>query len=630
MTFGHRHGWCPHAHSALDISDSCIRDAWSSIIPAVIVSTFILLSLFNHTVKKDVLPKSFKRLFQPFLTIEEAEALENGGGGSPTRTKAVVLPPLWRTLLFSGTGVLQTLIWLGLASYHFYTDPAKHRLAGGLFPLLTACAWLYTALRPVIKPSVTPMYDLLVVYVALFCGGCLKLGGALMHSHWAMVDWVAAWLNLGMVLVVLAGLASMPMNVPSEEVAGEIGKTISPDDYTSLFGWVTFSWVYPLVKKGRDTTLNEDDVWNISFTIRSKPLFTKFNETKRPSLLKQLWLANSLDVILDFILTFVSVLFQYSSPVFLKLILDSIGQRDDTTRSSDPPSYKAAYIYAVLMFVCTLCKAEADVLHLWYGRRASSRIRSELMAAIYDKALKRKDLAGVVRPTEAKKEAEEEASKHKSKKKLSRAEKKRAKKEAKKRAKKADEPKAGADIGKIVNLMAGDATRLQTTMSGLYFLYSAPLEILIAGTLLYQLLGWSAFAGFFVLLLGWPLNSALSRRSIRIQKGVLGARDKRMGVLNELIGAVKFIKFFAWEDRWIQRALDAREDEMKWMVKARINSVMFSFLWTLAPILVSVLSFFAYVWAGNELTISTAFTSIALFNMIRSVRCLGFTPIIWP
>lgn len=41
-------------------------------------------------------------------------------------------------------------------------------------------------------------------------------------------------------------------------------------------------------------------------------------------------------------------------------------------------------------------KAEADVQHLWYGRRASTRIRSELMAAIYDKALKRKDFSGIV------------------------------------------------------------------------------------------------------------------------------------------------------------------------------------------------------------------------------------------
>jgi len=89
----------------------------------------------------------------------------------------------------------------------------------------------------------------------------------------------------------------------------------------------------------------------------------------------------------------------------------------------------------------------------------------------------------------------------------------------------------------------------------------------------YRLLGLSAFAGFIVLVAGWPLNSYISRRSIRIQKGVLAARDKRMGVLNELIGAVKFIKFFAWEERWIQRALNSREAEMKWMVKGKYCSV---------------------------------------------------------
>ena len=53
-----------------------------------------------------------------------------------------------------------------------------------------------------------------------------------------------------------------------------------------------------------------------------------------------------------------------------------------------------------------------------------------------------------------------------------------------------------------------------------------------------RLLGLSAFAGFLILIAGWPLNSYIARRSIRIQKGVLAARDARMGVLNELIGAV--------------------------------------------------------------------------------------------
>jgi len=111
-----------------------------------------------------------------------------------------------------------------------------------------------------------------------------------------------------------------------------------------------------------------------------------------------------------------------------------------------------------------------------------------------------------------------------------------------------------------------------------------------------------------VLILGWPLNSFIARRAIRISKGVLAARDKRMSVLNEIIGAIKFIKFFAWEDRWIQRALDSRKHELKWLVKSRMNSIMFQILWTTAPILVSIISFLTFVAQGKELTLGTAFT----------------------
>ena len=123
------------------------------------------------------------------------------------------------------------------------------------------------------------------------------------------------------------------------------------------------------------------------------------------------------------------------------------------------------------------------------------------------------------------------------------------------------------------------------TISALYFLYggeynsvssnsptsypysfSAPFEVLIGGIFLYQsvgiiiriffvfqfsfdscrLLGLSAFAGFIVLLVGWPLNSLLARWNIRIQKGVLAARDKRMGVLDELISAVCIFFFIRY------------------------------------------------------------------------------------
>jgi len=41
---------------------------------------------------------------------------------------------------------------------------------------------------------------------------------------------------------------------------------------------------------------------------------------------------------------------------------------------------------------------------------------------------------------------------------------------------------------------------------------------------------------------------------------------------------------------------------------ARKNSILFSALWTVSPILVSVVGFFTFVMLGNVLTISIAFT----------------------
>jgi hypothetical protein len=40
--------------------------------------------------------------------------------------------------------------------------------------------------------------------------------------------------------------------------------------------------------------------------------------------------------------------------------------------------------------------------------------------------------------------------------------------------------------------MSGDANRIANLISGLYFIYGAPFEILFAALFLYQLMGWTA------------------------------------------------------------------------------------------------------------------------------------------
>ncbi|KAG7085320.1 hypothetical protein E1B28_013860 [Marasmius oreades] len=619
-------GICGHS-GLLNLHEACIRDSWAAVIPATFVVSICLLSLANTpSLSVTTLYKTVRYPFRPFLTLTDAEALdtegdeagseESGriGGEAGTTATAAMEFSVWKTVVLVFIGLLEVICWTIAGSYTLIsgeTSTNTNAAWNGIRPFLVAFTWSYTVIRPIQRPTATAPFDLFMICVLQLMSGVVQFGGIL-YAHTVLdmpassMSVFAHTLNLVGILVLLSLVLSMPLALPSTRVKpSEIGRSISPEDYTTLWGWISFSWIYPLVHRGKSSTLNEGDVWNLSPTFQSRPLFIKFSNTHRTTLLKRLWAANSLDLILDAVLTITSSCLSFMNPFFLNHILSSIEKHGADVTPADRSN---AYIYACLMFLTSLAKAESDVQHLWFGRRAATRIRSELMASIYDKALKRKEVAGAGESHD-KKHDDKDKGKNKSRNKKAKVGKEKEED---------NEPKAGADVGKVVNLMAGDATVVNGACTGLYLIYGCPFEIILGCAYLYQLLGWSAFAGFAVLLAGWPLNTLLAKRSIRIQKGTMAARDKRMGVLNELIGAVKFIKFFAWEDRWIDRAMGAREKEMKWMIKARINWIMFYLLGMSAPILISIVSFATFVAQGNELRVSTAFTAIALFGMIRA------------
>ncbi|KAH7316414.1 hypothetical protein B0J17DRAFT_724436 [Rhizoctonia solani] len=542
-------------------------------------------------------------IFQPFLTLEEAEAIEydvqgdsDVGLGPAKRSGS----PLWKTTVLVLIALVETMAWTIHGCYTLFLNTSY--VWSSLLVLATAASWVYATIRPVTRRRVaTPTYDLLIFYLVRFAGAIITIGSLLFcwyvygervpRSHIAGLVADSIGILLG-----LAVLLSFPMGVPSTHVdSKEIG---SPRRFHHCLGMVHVYLGGPLLKRGSEKTLNDSDVWKVSSTLRSKPLFTAFSSIKSSklpasswgttwTLAKHLIRANSRDLALEAILTFFSVLFDYLGPFFLKRILDAVSRHEPEMRAK-------AYVLAGLAFVSRLLKAQADAQHMWHGRRASARTRSEIMAAVYDKALKRKDAADM----SGKKDKDRSNKGRKGKKDPMKQEK--------------------AGIGKIVQVMSADASRVGKTVSGAYYIYAAPFELFFACILLYQVLGWSAFAGCSVLILAMPLNHFLSKRSVMLTRGLSHARDKRMSALNELILSVKFIKFFAWEAQWITRITKRRQKELTWLKHERVNQMMFNFVWQLAPTMVAVVSFLSYVALGNELTISVAFTSIALFNMLKN------------
>ncbi|KAF8211356.1 multidrug resistance-associated ABC transporter [Mycena galopus ATCC 62051] len=585
------------------LQDPCIRASWSAILPAVLV---LLLCIASIPVPAFI--KRFGNPFQPFLTMEEAENFF----GAPHVDVCSAPRTRRTTVVLVSLALIEILLWTGVGVLEAVSGPLG---MGRILPFIFATSWCYAFLRPLIQtPIITAPMDLFWLFSLEFVGAVVLLGGMLLGygttTETVVIAFVAnAMLTTSLLVVVLR----LPLGVPIRKPLPDDLEP-SPEDYTSLFGWMTFAWVFPLIQRGKNNSLAEKDVWNLSPTMQARPVFYKFTLLRRTTVLRSLLVANSSDLILDGILSVLSVFLNFSGPFFLNLILSTLEHPGEGGR-------RPAYLYAFLAFACQIAKSESDLVHYFYGRRASTRMKTELMVAIYDKALKRCDFTGIV---DAEATADAKANGN-------------GKTGADRPAGKQDEkslgPKAGAQLGKIVNLMSVDTNTVSNLPSLMFWIYAAPFDVALSVLFLYRFvslpsqfpdvnratfpLGWAAFSGMAFMLLSLPLNWAVAKLGVKYEKGIVTARDKRTSVVNELISSIKFIKFGGAEEQWLKKATDAREVELDWLRKIRFVRVFTHLTWLILPVFISVSSFYVYIKQGNNLTVATALTALAVFNMLN-------------
>ncbi|KAG6830407.1 hypothetical protein H0H92_000903 [Tricholoma furcatifolium] len=525
----------------LELSSACVRAAWSALVPFTLVLILSISMLFP--------PIQFLR---PYLTLDEATAFLSSSPsdssqeplgaseatGKPAPSSPGPGPRHWHSIFFMTIGLISTLAH-SASLFHAHhalrirsptpSDSESSIIISGAFAL----SWLYTLLRPLTRPTRTHTvpYDLFAVYLTLFVGTVVQIIGGVLYNHkdgsYYGIQWAPGPVtqigNLLTTATALGVVLGMPMALPSDDVRREdIGVSISPEDYTTLFGWMTFSWVYPLFKRlGRRgrytrTALKESDVWNLSPTLQSRPIFGKFMmHSPQMTLLRKLWAATSRDFILMLPLTFLSVAFKYAAgPFCLKRILDIIDTTSGSPLSSD--SRPEAYAYAFFAFFCALCKSQADALLLWYSHHAAATVRVALTTAMYDKALKRKDFSGIIN--------HEKASGSKSK----------------------STNKEEGTKDKTIGNMEGVINHISTTITSIHQMYAVPFEIVFATISFSQLLGFS-FASFIFWI--WLLHVWIMSKRLNISLQLVAARGRRMNLLKELIGTIKSVKLFALEDR---------------------------------------------------------------------------------
>jgi ABC-type multidrug transport system fused ATPase/permease subunit len=85
--------------------------------------------------------------------------------------------------------------------------------------------------------------------------------------------------------------------------------------------------------------------------------------------------------------------------------------------------------------------------------------------------------------------------------------------------------------------------------------------------LYFIILGWAAFGGVIIMVLLIPTQILISRVQAKLRKRILEFTDSRIKSINEILQGIKIIKFFTWENSFLEKVTSIRHNETIQFVK---------------------------------------------------------------
>jgi ABC-type multidrug transport system fused ATPase/permease subunit len=97
--------------------------------------------------------------------------------------------------------------------------------------------------------------------------------------------------------------------------------------------------------------------------------------------------------------------------------------------------------------------------------------------------------------------------------------------------------------------------------------WASPIQLILCLILLLINLGPSALAGFAFFVIATPVQTWVMKRLFALRRNSMVWTDKRAKLLQELLGGMKVIKYFAWEEPFLKRIEDYRRREMAYVYR---------------------------------------------------------------
>ena len=420
-----------------------------------------------------------------------------------------------------------------------------------------------------------------------------------------------------------------PPPVPKERI-------ISREYYANFFSMLIFQWINPFMTTGYKRTVEENDIWKVNPDRSAEVMMTRLmasfkqraaRNEKRP-LMWALYDALRKDIVLGGSCAFFSAMFQVFSPFTTRYLIAFATESYIANQTGAPqPNIGRGLGLAFGITFMQICQSLATNHFIYRGMISGGEARAVLINAIFEKTLK---ISG-----RAKAGGRASSDEHVSNGIDVEAEDKGKRPPLKRFVSNKLHPKTGPQVtqdahhgvsgdgsgwnnGKIINLMSVDTYRVDQAAGLGHMLWTAPVQVCIVLVLLCVNIGYSALAGYALIVTCMPLLTKAIKSLFKRRKRINKITDQRVTLTQEILGAVRFVKFFGWESSFLARLKDIRKREIRSIqillsIRNAINALSMAM-----PVFASMLAFIVYSVTGHDVSsASRIFSSLALFNSLR-------------
>ncbi|XP_026002192.1 multidrug resistance-associated protein 5 [Astatotilapia calliptera] len=168
--------------------------------------------------------------------------------------------------------------------------------------------------------------------------------------------------------------------------------------------------------------------------------------------------------------------------------------------------------------------------------------------------------------------------------------------------------------GELINICSSDGQRLYEAVCVGCLLAGGPLVGILGLSYTAFFLGPTALMGSSIFIIIYPVMMLASRLTAYFRKKCVAVSDQRVRLMNEILGCIKFIKMYCWEDAFAKNIRKVRLEERSILERAgNVQSITVG-LSPVIMVLASVCTFSLHMALGYDLTAAEAFTVVAVFN----------------